>query len=112
MALRVGCDIVSIDVFRKRLNASGDLLPERLFHPGERAGAGLERLAGLFAAKEAALKALGLSAGAWLRLYVDHDASGAPFMRLLEPDPGIKEISLSISHAGDTALAVVAAIIE
>lgn len=112
MALRVGCDIVSIGVFRKRLADSGDLLPERLFHPGERSGAGVERLAGLFAAKEAALKAFGWPAGAWLRLYIEHDASGAPFIRLLEPDPGIQEISLSISHAGDTALAVVAALIK
>jgi phosphopantetheine--protein transferase-like protein len=112
MALRVGCDIVSIGEFRKRLQESGGLLLERLFHPGESAGAGPERLAGLFAAKEAALKSLGLPAGAWLQLCIDHDRSGAPLLRLLEQDSRIKEISVSISHNNDTAIAIVAAIIE
>lgn len=109
MAIRVGCDIVSISTFRKRMLESGELLPERLFHPCELSGASSERLAGLFAAKEAAAKALGLPAGAWLRLCIDHDSSGAPLLRLLEKDLRVKDLSVSIAHNGDNALAVVMA---
>ena len=97
MALSVGCDIVSIKVFRKRLNEAGDLMPDRLFHPGERSGATLERLAGLFAAKEAAIKALGIQPGNWLQLHIDHKRSGAPILRFMESYPPVKEITVSIS---------------
>lgn len=112
MALCVGCDIVSINVFKERLNESGDLVPDRLFHPGERSGASMERLAGLFAAKEAAIKALGIPAGNWQQLYIDHKASGAPILRIVEAQPQVREISLSISHCDDYAFAVVAAVLE
>lgn len=112
MSLRVGCDIVSISLFRDRLNANGDLLAERIFHPGEAAGASAERLAGLFAAKEAACKALSLPPGAWLDILIEHDPRGAPMVAFLEPKPWIREITVSISHAGDYAIAMLAAIIE
>lgn len=112
MALRVGCDIVSISIFRKRLNKTGDLLPDRLFHPRERAGASLERLAGLFAAKEAAIKALGIPAGNWKELIIDHKSSGAPIIHLVESKLQVQEITLSISHCDDYAFAVVAAVLE
>lgn len=112
MALCVGCDIVSISIFRKRLNETGDLVPDRLFHPSERAGASLERLAGLFAAKEAAIKALGIPAGNWQQLYIDHNSSGAPIIRLVESQPQVQEITVSISHCEDYAFAIVAAVLE
>jgi holo-[acyl-carrier protein] synthase len=109
VSIRVGCDIVSISEFRRRLSACGDLLSERLFHPSELAGADAQRLAGLFAAKEAALKALGLPAGAWLQMCIEHDLSGAPQLRLPDTDLRIADLSLSISHNGENALAVVIA---
>lgn len=112
MALRVGCDIVSINVFRDRLCETGDLLPERIFHPGERSGATAERLAGMFAAKEAVIKALGIPAGSWQQLCVNHDESGAPEILFIEPKPWINEITVSISHNAGFAIAVVAAIVE
>jgi phosphopantetheine--protein transferase-like protein len=112
VAIRVGCDIVSLSAFQRRVVESGDLLPERLFHPCELSGANLERLAGLFAAKEAAFKALGLPAGAWLRLCVEHDEAGAPLLRLLDADGRVKDLSVSIAHSGDNALAVVVASLE
>ena len=112
MALRVGCDIISISVFRERLNEAGDLLPDRIFHPSERVGATVERLAGLFAAKEAAFKALGIPAGNWQQLCIDHEASGAPIIRFVESQPWVKEITVSISHSGDFAFSVVAAVVE
>jgi phosphopantetheine--protein transferase-like protein len=104
--------MVSIGQLRDRLNEAGDLLAERIFHPGECAGASVERLAGLFAAKEATLKALNLPAGAWLEILIEHDSRGAPKVCFLEPKPWMKEITVSISHTGDYAIAVVAAILE
>lgn len=112
MAIRVGCDVVSIGTFQKRLLESGDLLLERIFHAGEYNGASPERLAGIFAAKEAGLKALGLPPGSWLQFYIDHDVSGAPLLRVLTTEYRINEVSLSISHNEDTALAVVMAVTE
>jgi holo-[acyl-carrier protein] synthase len=111
MSLRVGCDLVSISGFRERHEASGEDLLRRLFHASEREGASLESLAGRFAAKEAACKALGLRAGAWLDLVIEHDAGGAPRLALLEPEPRVRELALSITHAGDYAVAVVAAVL-
>ncbi|MGR9100162.1 MAG: 4'-phosphopantetheinyl transferase superfamily protein [Gammaproteobacteria bacterium] len=108
----MGCDIVSISLLQNRLAASGDLIPERVFHPSERLSASLESLAGVFAAKEAAFKALGMKAGDWLKLCVDHDDSGAPSIQFMEPKPGVREIALSISHNGDYAFAVAAAVFE
>ena len=112
MTLRVGCDIVSISTFQERLNETGDLLPDRIFHPSERTGASAETLAGLFAAKESVFKALGMTAGAWQQLCIDHDTTGAPVVCFMEPKPWVKEITLSISHNDDYAFAVVAAIVE
>ena len=110
MALHVGCDLVFIPVFRERLGTAGDLLLDRIFHASERAGASVESLAGRFAAKEAACKALGLPAGAWLELVIEHEPSGAPRVRFLEPRPGVREIAVSITHAGDYAVAMVAVV--
>lgn len=109
MPLSVGCDIVSISRFRDCLAQGGQAFLDRLFLPHEQAAASVERLAGLFAAKEAACKALSIPAGRWLELCVIHEASGAPKIRLLEPVPGVRDLSLSISHDGDHALAVVIA---
>jgi phosphopantetheinyl transferase (holo-ACP synthase) len=65
---------------------------------------------GLFTAKGADLKTLNLPAGAWLEIVIEHDSRGALLAEFLEPKPWMKEITVSISHAGDYAVAVVAAI--
>ncbi|KAF0124471.1 MAG: hypothetical protein FD189_2063 [Elusimicrobia bacterium] len=105
MALKVGCDIVFIPRFEKALREGGEELRRRLFAPHESEGAGPERLAGIFAAKEAALKAVGAPAGGWLEFSLERGEDGAP--RLSTTLPWLLEVS--ISHDGDYALAVVAA---
>jgi holo-[acyl-carrier protein] synthase len=109
MPLSLGCDIVSIGRFRDCLCEGGQAFLDRIFSPGEQAVASVERLAGLFAAKEAACKALSIPAGCWQQILVTYEASGKPQILLLEPMPGIQDLSLSISHDGDHAVAVVIA---
>ncbi len=73
-------------------------------------------LAGLFCAKEAFLKALGLGLGDAFTLSeieVDHKASGEPFIVLSDKikeyltGRGLTEVNLSISHDGGISIAVV-----
>ncbi len=109
MNLRVGCDVVSIRRMEKSLRDGGETFLEKVFAPQESQGASLERLAGIFAAKEAACKALGVSAGNWRSLEVSHAPDGAPLLAVHPPLQPPAEIALSISHDGDTAFAVVVA---
>jgi phosphopantetheine--protein transferase-like protein len=106
MPFRLGCDIVSIPRFRERLAEGGEGFLERVFQPHEQAGAPLERLAGLFAAKEAACKALSLPPGSWLQIGVTEEITGIPRIQLLEPQPELQALYVSISQEGDYAMAV------
>jgi phosphopantetheine--protein transferase-like protein len=109
MRLSVGCDIVSIHRFRDCLGEGGHAFLERIFLPSEQQESSIERLAGLFAAKEAICKALSIPAGCWHQIYVTHEASGTPKVLLLEPVRGIQDLNLSISYDGNYAVAVVVA---
>jgi len=109
MSLHIGCDVVSISRFRQCLSQGGTAFLERTFLPSEQTGASIERLAGFFAAKEAACKALSIPAGHWQQICVTHDPSGAPKILLFGSLPRVQEISLSISHDGDYTMAVVVA---
>lgn len=104
---RIGCDLVSITRFRQRMAENESTFLERIFWPAERRGKTPESLAGMFAAKEAALKALARPAGRWLALCVEHEPSGAPRIALLDADPAGADIRVSIAHDGDYALAFV-----
>lgn len=104
---RVGCDVVSIRRFETRLREGGSAFAERIFSPAELGGATVERLAGIFAAKEAALKALGIAAGNWRSLEVTHRKVGAPQLELNGAGGAAGQLSCSISHDGDYAFAVV-----
>jgi holo-[acyl-carrier protein] synthase len=71
-----------------------------------------ERLAGFFAAKEAARKAFG-HAIPWRKVGVSHERSGKPILVFLEPydglpaSRGVTRIHLTITHTALTASAVV-----
>jgi len=109
MEFHIGCDIVQISRFAERLRADGFL--DRVFLPSETADASLSSLAGRFAAKEAACKAFGVPAGHWHAVSVSKASNGAPELRLLDPFPERAEASVSISHDGDYAFAVVAVLL-
>ena len=118
----LGIDLVQVERIQRSLEDFGERFERRLFTEGERAEAGrdplvrLERLAARFAAKEAAIKAFGLSnVGVnWKELEVCRLTSGAPCLvlhgraALHVRERGITHWALSLSHDGGHAVAVVA----
>lgn len=117
-----GVDLVSVHRIAEMLRDHGERFEARCFTADESAYAGsmprrrAEHLAARFAAKEAVLKALGtgLSGGiAWTDIEVVRDGAGRPGLRLTGAAAehadrlGIKSWLISLSHAGESALASV-----
>jgi len=121
MIVGLGIDIAEIDRIEAAIVRHGAPFLERLFTPREVAyceshKARYERYAARFAAKEAAMKALGTgwSQGVrWRDIEVTREPSGKPTLRLegaageIARRMGVKNISLSITHSGNLALAEV-----
>jgi len=123
MALRVGTDLVSVDVVRESIRDHAEHYLERVYTEREvedcRTATGIDaqRLAARFAAKEATLKVLrpreeGIP---WNSIEVLRDPSGWVELALSGPaaalasQSGVTELSLSIAHEGAFASAVVVA---
>ena len=107
----VGIDITSVGRFR-RLVMRYPMLEERFFTEAERSHCRshvdpIIHLAGTFAAKEAVVKAMGLGpVRAWARrIEIIRADDGAPRARIIGSGLG-DEITVSISHDGDAAVAV------
>lgn len=122
--MRTGIDAQSIDEVREAVAVFGDRYLRRLFTPQEvrdAGGLGAPRaaasLAARFAAKEAALKALRVDerVPAWTEIEVVREAGGAVSLRLagsardLASAGGLTDFEVSLTHAGDIAIAVVVA---
>ena len=119
-----GIDVVEIDRIQRMLDDHSDSFLERCFTPEERFhGEGgrryAEHIAARFAAKEAAMKALGtgLSAGiAWTDFSVRHEPGGRPILVVagvasqLAWGKKIHEWHLSLSHTDKVAMASVIAV--
>jgi holo-[acyl-carrier protein] synthase len=119
-----GVDIVSVARLARSLEQHGDRFLARVFTPAEAAYAASSKrrdqhLAGRFAAKEAAMKALGTgwrSGIAWTDFEVALEPSGRPFLRVtgegarISDRMGVAEWRLSISHTDELALASVIAV--
>jgi holo-[acyl-carrier protein] synthase len=117
----LGLDISEIDRIEAALTRRGAAIVERLFTPAEVAYCEshknkFERYAGRFAAKEAAMKALGTGwrrGVRWRDIEVVRQPSGKPTLKLtgvaldIASDLGVKNISLTITHSGNLALAEV-----
>lgn len=120
--LGVGIDLVDIPGLQRRMDRSPGL-EQRIFAPEESAycrsmARPIQHFAARFAAKEAVMKALGTgwAEGIEFRdVVVVRDARGAPAVRL-QGEAAARlmgqgaRVHLSLSHAGDTAMAV--AVIE
>jgi holo-[acyl-carrier protein] synthase len=118
-----GIDLVDVPRIERMLNEHGDRFRERCFTAVELAaadasGRAAEFLAGRFAVKEAALKALGTgwSGGiAWTDVEVTPDNSGRPGVKVsggaarIAESIGVARWWVSISHVGGHAVASVIA---
>lgn len=104
---RIGCDIVKVSRIEKLMSQPNVL--KKIFHPSETAKFDAEHLAGIFALKEAAFKALGIKPNSWLSIEVASDKEGKPRLTFANDLnlPEIISMDCSVSHDGGFALAVV-----
>jgi len=117
----LGLDIAEIDRIEAAIMRHGAAFLNRLFTPGEQAYCEkfknrYERYAARFAAKEAAMKALGTGwrhGVRWRDIEVTREPSGKPTLKLagvareFADRMGVRNISLTITHSGNLALAQV-----
>ena len=121
MIVGLGIDIAEIDRIEAAIRRHGDHFLHRLFTAAEIAYCEshrnrFERYAGRFAAKEAAMKALGTGwrrGIRWVDIEVVREPGGKPTLRLsgqaaqIASELSVRHIALTITHAGNTALAEV-----
>jgi holo-[acyl-carrier protein] synthase len=117
----LGLDLAEIDRIGAAIERHGRPILERLYTPQEIAYCEthknrFERYAARFAAKEAAMKALGTGwrlGVRWRDIEVRKEPSGKPTLNLdgvarqIADRLGVKNISLTITHSGNLALAEV-----
>lgn len=120
MKLATGVDLIEIARIEEVIARHGKHYLERIYTPAELAQCGkrMESLAGRFAAKEAAAKALGCGIGdvSWLEIEVLGDDQNAPVLTLhgaaikRAEMLGLSTWSVSISHSQSHSVALVVAL--
>ncbi len=112
--MKIGTDIIQINRIERLLEKFGDKFKTKFLNDSEiQLAQKIESIAGFWAAKEAISKALGCGIGTELSFHdiiISKNAKGAPTFRLNETAQKvhqIKDSSLSISHDGGFAIAVV-----
>jgi holo-[acyl-carrier protein] synthase len=114
-----GIDLVDCRRVAELIDRHGQRLLDRLFTPAEQAYCRChrrwaERFAGRFAVKEAVMKMLGTgwqNGVAWSDIETVNDANGKPVLHLhglvaqVAGELGIQQISVSITHTSDLAVA-------
>ena len=118
--MKLGNDIIEIDRIRCAIEKS-KLFGNRVYTSHEidycesRKKGRYESYAGIYAAKEAFIKALGtgMRHGSWQDIEIYHDELGAPLIRLQDifkeiyETLGYTEIHVSISHCKEYAMSTV-----
>jgi holo-[acyl-carrier protein] synthase len=121
MIVGLGVDIAEVDRVEAAIRRHGEAFLNRIYTPAEiayceRHKNKAERYAGRFAAKEAAMKALGTGwrrGVRWRDIEVTNLPGGKPTLRLAgaalshADRLGVKNIAVSITHSGDLAFAQV-----
>ncbi len=121
MIVGMGIDLAEVERMEAAIRRHGHALVERVFTPGEIRYCeshrnATERYAARFAAKEAAMKALGTGwrrGVRWVDIEVANEPGGRPTLRLhgrtkeLAEERGVRRISLSMTHTSGFALAQV-----
>ena len=119
-----GIDLVDFPRIEAMVTRHGRRFMDRIFTVKEQADAGAiknstEKLAGRFAAKEAVLKLIGTGWRgkiAWTDIEVVNNALGQPIVNIsgevkrIADEQGIEQITLSITHTADFAIASVVAL--
>lgn len=111
MQIRVGCDIVHIGRFKTSAQRGGEGFLSSIFSANELAARSDESLAGMFAAKEATVKALAIAAGNWRQIKIVFEQDGRPALHIVDAPCPIISSDVSISHDGEYAFAVATFII-
>ena len=121
-----GIDLVDFARIKKMVKTHKDRFLDRVFTNSEQKYADrnknrIEKLAGRFAAKEAILKLLGTGWRGkikWTDIEVVNNSSGRPVVKLtgevkeIANKMGIKQISISITHTANFAIASAVALAE
>jgi len=121
-----GIDLVDFPRLEQLIERHGDRFVDRIFTAAEQAYARknrnpIERYAGRFAAKEAILKLIGTGWRghiAWTDIEVTNNSAGRPQVTLsgevkeIADKLGIQQISLSITHTANFAIASAVALAE
>ena len=121
-----GIDLVDFPRVEDMVKRHGERFLDRVFTADEQAYAkanknSVEKLAGRFAAKEAVLKLLGTGWRgkiAWTDIEVVNTATGQPEVKLsgevkkISAKLGIKQISVSITHTANFAIASAIALVK
>lgn len=107
-----GVDLVYLPRFKKALKNGGEKFLRRVYLTEELNDQRLSRLAGIFAAKEAAIKALSLSIDSWHDIHIKYKSNGAPTIEISNFGFRISDFSLSISHDGNYVIAQFVALIK
>ena len=113
--MKIGTDIIQISRIERSLGKFGEKFKIKFLNESEKQLVKkTESIAGFWAAKEAIAKALGCGIGAELSFHdiiINKDHKGAPHFILTKEAQEIYKIessSLSISHDGGFAIAIVA----
>ena len=121
MILGIGTDLAEVHRIRKSIERFGSRFVSRIFTHLEQQyctskANSYERFAARFAAKEAAMKAIGTGWNfgvRWVDFEVANEPSGRPTLRLsgvagqIAERLGTKRISISLTHTSEVAFAVV-----
>ena len=121
MVIGIGIDIAEVDRVREAIARHGERFISRIYTEAERCyceskANRFERFAGRFAAKEAAMKAIGTGwrrGVAWRDFEVTRAASGQPIIRfsgeaaVIAESLGVKKALVTISHTELQAVAQV-----
>jgi len=116
MGIKVGTDIVEISRIKDSLDKFGEKFLSRFLSESEiKEAKKVESIAGYWAAKEAIAKALGCGIGEELSfkdIEIKKNSKNAPYLKLKNSKFDILDSSLSISHDGGFAIAVVVIVIK
>jgi len=114
MDIKIGSDILELKKFQKAFRRYPEKFERDIFSERELQNPEIVHLAGLFAAKEAVIKALDLKAGSWKLIEIRNIKSGKPVLNFNDylSKREIKSCDLTISHHGEYVLAVVAILLK